>query len=187
MAARPGDRPRSGRSLGMTLARDSVSKIVGSETHIGRVSPELVEGSFNVLLGRTLSGKTPLMRPMAGLERPTEGRVRAEAERLHVEELPDRLPSPNCRGRQRVALARVVVRGRVVPVPDRAAGQPGLQAARGNAADARRRVARPSSTPRPSRRRRTFSAEIPWCCLVNGRRLLNEPQQSARRPKELNE
>ena len=50
----------------MTLALDNVSKIVGSETHIDNVSLELVEGSFNVLLGRTLSGKTTLMRLMAG-------------------------------------------------------------------------------------------------------------------------
>ena len=55
----------------MTLALENVSKIVGSETHIDGVSLELVEGSFNVLLGRTLSGKTTLMRLMAGLGRPT--------------------------------------------------------------------------------------------------------------------
>ncbi len=59
----------------MTLALDNVSKIVGPETHIDGVSLELVEGSFNVLLGRTLAGKTTLMRLMAGLERPTHGRV----------------------------------------------------------------------------------------------------------------
>ncbi|EDO26735.1 predicted protein, partial [Nematostella vectensis] len=32
-------------------------------------------GSFNVLLGRTLSGKTSLMRLMAGLDKPTSGRI----------------------------------------------------------------------------------------------------------------
>lgn len=32
-------------------------------------------GSFNVLLGRTLSGKTSLMRLMAGLDKPDSGRV----------------------------------------------------------------------------------------------------------------
>ena len=56
----------------MTLALDNVCKTVGSETHIDGVSLELVEGSFNVLLGRTLAGKTTLMRLRAGLERPTE-------------------------------------------------------------------------------------------------------------------
>ena len=42
----------------MTLALENVSKLVGSETHIDGVSLELIEGRFNVLLGRTLSGKT---------------------------------------------------------------------------------------------------------------------------------
>ena len=59
----------------MTLALENVSKIVGAETHIDGVSLELVEGSFNVLLGRTLAGKTTLMRLMTGLDRPTDGRV----------------------------------------------------------------------------------------------------------------
>lgn len=150
----------------MTLALEYVSKIVGSQMYIDDVSLELVEGSFNVLLGRTLAGKTTLMRLMAGLERPTEGRVlvdgrdvtgvdvrrrnvamvyqqfinypsmtcyqniasplklagvnkaeidrrvRAEAERLHVEHLLDRLPSELSGGQQqRVALARAIVKG----------------------------------------------------------------------------
>jgi glycerol transport system ATP-binding protein len=59
----------------MTLTLDNVSKIVGSETHIDNVSLELMEGGFNVLLGRTLAGKTTLMRLMTGLDRPTRGRV----------------------------------------------------------------------------------------------------------------
>ena len=45
-----------------------VKKVVGAETHIGGVSLELHHGSLNVLLGPTLSGKTTLMRMMAGLE-----------------------------------------------------------------------------------------------------------------------
>ncbi|MFN2332050.1 MAG: ATP-binding cassette domain-containing protein, partial [Halomonas sp.] len=36
---------------------------------------ELEPGSFNVLLGRTLAGKTTLMRLMAGLDAPSRGRV----------------------------------------------------------------------------------------------------------------
>jgi glycerol transport system ATP-binding protein len=36
---------------------------------------ELAPGSRNVLLGRTLAGKTSLLRIMAGLDRPTRGRV----------------------------------------------------------------------------------------------------------------
>ncbi len=53
----------------------NVSKVVGNETHISGVSLALSHGSLNVLLGPTLSGKTSLMRLMAGLDRPTSGSV----------------------------------------------------------------------------------------------------------------
>jgi glycerol transport system ATP-binding protein len=53
----------------------NVTKTVGSETHIGDVSLSLTHGSLNVLLGPTLSGKTSLMRLMAGLDVPTAGSV----------------------------------------------------------------------------------------------------------------
>ena len=59
----------------MTLVLDNVSKMVGRETHIDRVSLELDPGAPVVLLGRTLAGKTTLIRLMAGLDRPTKGRV----------------------------------------------------------------------------------------------------------------
>jgi glycerol transport system ATP-binding protein len=59
--------------VGLTL--DSVSKSVGAEMHISDVSLTLEGGSINVLLGPTLSGKTSLMRLMAGLDRPSSGRV----------------------------------------------------------------------------------------------------------------
>ncbi len=57
------------------LELKSVSKTVGGETHIADVSLTFEAGSLNVLLGPTLSGKTTLMRLMAGLERPTAGTV----------------------------------------------------------------------------------------------------------------
>ncbi|WP_046862150.1 ABC transporter ATP-binding protein [Microvirga massiliensis] len=59
----------------MTLVLESVTKEVGAETHIRDVSLTLERGSLNVLLGATLSGKTSLMRLMAGLDAPTSGRV----------------------------------------------------------------------------------------------------------------
>jgi glycerol transport system ATP-binding protein len=59
----------------MALTLENVSKTVGRETHIDGVSLECAPGSFNVLLGLTLAGKTSLMRLMAGLDRPTSGRV----------------------------------------------------------------------------------------------------------------
>lgn len=53
----------------------NVSKVVGGETHIADVSLSLTHGSLNVLLGPTLSGKTSLMRLMAGLDVPSSGSV----------------------------------------------------------------------------------------------------------------
>ena len=59
----------------MTLKLEGVTKQVGREVHIHDINLELEPGSFNVLLGRTLAGKTTLMRLMAGLDRPTAGQV----------------------------------------------------------------------------------------------------------------
>ncbi len=53
----------------------NVSKQVGAETHIRDVSLSLQRGTLNVLLGPTLSGKTSLIRLMAGLDKPTSGTV----------------------------------------------------------------------------------------------------------------
>lgn len=62
----------------MTLILENVTKRVGPETHIRDVSLALPKGSLNVLLGQTLAGKTTLMRLMAGLEAPSEGRIIAD-------------------------------------------------------------------------------------------------------------
>ena len=59
----------------MSLLLENISHVVNGDTHIDGVNLELQPGSFNVLLGRTLAGKTTLMRIMAGLETPTQGRV----------------------------------------------------------------------------------------------------------------
>ncbi|OHV88283.1 ABC transporter ATP-binding protein [Mesorhizobium sp. ORS 3428] len=53
----------------------NVTKTVGAQEHIRDVSLTLQHGSLNVLLGPTLSGKTSLMRLMAGLDAPTSGSV----------------------------------------------------------------------------------------------------------------
>ena len=58
----------------MRLTLDGVSKRVGAETHLYEMSLTLEPG-LNVLLGQTLAGKTSLMRLMAGLDRPSGGRV----------------------------------------------------------------------------------------------------------------
>ena len=59
----------------MTLQLRNVAKVVLGETHISDVSLEFARGSLNILLGPTLSGKTSLMRLMAGLDAPTSGQV----------------------------------------------------------------------------------------------------------------
>ncbi len=57
------------------LELKSVEKTVGAETHIYPTDLVLERGSFSILLGTTLAGKTTLMQLMAGLERPTSGEV----------------------------------------------------------------------------------------------------------------
>jgi glycerol transport system ATP-binding protein len=52
-----------------------VTRRVRAETHLDNVSLAFAPGTLNVLLGPTLSGKTSLMRLMAGLDAPTEGRI----------------------------------------------------------------------------------------------------------------
>ncbi|WP_168013609.1 ABC transporter ATP-binding protein [Halomonas salinarum] len=59
----------------MSLILENIDHVVNGATHIDGVNMELAPGSFNVLLGRTLAGKTTLMRLMAGLEVPTRGCV----------------------------------------------------------------------------------------------------------------
>lgn len=59
----------------MGIVLDHVSKKVGGEIHINNVSLELEIGTTNMLLGHTLAGKTSLLRLMAGLDRPTSGRI----------------------------------------------------------------------------------------------------------------
>lgn len=59
----------------MSLTLEHVSRTVDSQRWIVDASLSFEPGSFNVLLGRTLSGKTSLMRLMAGLDRPDQGRV----------------------------------------------------------------------------------------------------------------
>jgi glycerol transport system ATP-binding protein len=59
----------------MSLVLERIGKVVGDEVHLADISLELARGSLNVLLGPTLSGKTSLMRIMAGLDEPTGGRV----------------------------------------------------------------------------------------------------------------
>ena len=51
------------------------AKMVGGDYHIHPTDLVFERGTLNVLLGPTLSGKTSLMRLMAGLDRPTSGTI----------------------------------------------------------------------------------------------------------------
>jgi glycerol transport system ATP-binding protein len=53
----------------------NVSRRVDGELHIDDVSLQLQRGELNILLGPTLSGKTSLMRLMAGLDQPDSGDI----------------------------------------------------------------------------------------------------------------
>ena len=59
----------------MTLELKGVSKIEDGQTHIAPTDLTLENGTMNVLLGPTLSGKTSLMRLMAGLDQPGSGQI----------------------------------------------------------------------------------------------------------------
>jgi glycerol transport system ATP-binding protein len=59
----------------LALELKEVAKTVGADVHIHPTSLRFEPGSFNILLGTTLAGKTTLMQLMAGLERPSAGEV----------------------------------------------------------------------------------------------------------------
>jgi glycerol transport system ATP-binding protein len=59
----------------MTLELVGVSKVVAGQTQIHPTDLTLKNGTMNVLLGPTSSGKTSLMRLMAGLDVPQSGRI----------------------------------------------------------------------------------------------------------------
>ncbi len=62
----------------MSLSLQGISLQSGGEWHLRDIDLSLERGTVNVLLGPTRSGKTSLMRVMAGLDRPTAGRVLAD-------------------------------------------------------------------------------------------------------------
>ncbi|MDL0429909.1 ABC transporter ATP-binding protein [Marinobacter sp. TBZ242] len=59
----------------MSLTLENLSRVVDGVDYIRDANITFEAGSFNVLLGRTLAGKTSLMRMMAGLDKPDEGRL----------------------------------------------------------------------------------------------------------------
>jgi glycerol transport system ATP-binding protein len=86
MAGRPAhpteERVPEGVNNRMSLSLKGISKSVGGEVMIHPTELELAAGSFNVVLGRTGAGKTTLLRLMAGLDRPTGGRLMMDGQDL---------------------------------------------------------------------------------------------------------
>lgn len=59
----------------MRIALEKINLRVGGEPYLDQIELSLEPGSLNVLLGPTRAGKTSLLRVMAGLDRPSTGRV----------------------------------------------------------------------------------------------------------------
>src|SRR5881227_130205 len=63
------------RRANMSVSLEKVTRTVDGMPTIRDVSLTLERGTLSVLLGPTLSGKTSIMRLLAGLDKPTTGRV----------------------------------------------------------------------------------------------------------------
>lgn len=74
----------------MSLELRGVSKSVDGMVHIHPTDLILEKGTMNVLLGPTLSGKTSLMRLMAGLDVPSRGKVLWEGHDVTGQRVQDR-------------------------------------------------------------------------------------------------
>lgn len=63
------------RGKSVSLKLENITLTVEGQPHIFETNLELKKATMNVLLGATLSGKTTLMRLMAGLDKPSSGRI----------------------------------------------------------------------------------------------------------------
>jgi glycerol transport system ATP-binding protein len=59
----------------MGLSLQDIQKTMDNEIHLSNINLNIESGFKTVVLGRTLSGKTSLLRIMAGLDRPTRGTI----------------------------------------------------------------------------------------------------------------
>lgn len=59
----------------MALMLEAIGQTVGNQLHLAPMTLTLQPSSLTVLLGATQAGKTSLMRLMAGLDKPTTGRL----------------------------------------------------------------------------------------------------------------
>ncbi len=59
----------------MSIAIQDISLTVDEEIYLTDINLDFEPGSTNIFLGRTLAGKTSLLRIMAGLDRPDKGKI----------------------------------------------------------------------------------------------------------------
>ncbi len=59
----------------MSISIENISLTVNKGIYLKDISLDFESGSTNIFLGRTLAGKTSLLRIMAGLDRPDQGRI----------------------------------------------------------------------------------------------------------------
>jgi glycerol transport system ATP-binding protein len=64
----------------MGLKLEKITRLVSGEVYLENIDLALEPGSRHVILGRTLGGKTSLLRIMAGLDKPTSGRILVDGE-----------------------------------------------------------------------------------------------------------
>ena len=74
----------------MALELKAVSRVVKGQVHIQPTTLTLEKGTMNVLLGPTLSGKTSLMRLMAGLDAPSAGSLHWHGQDVTGQRVQDR-------------------------------------------------------------------------------------------------
>ena len=74
----------------MSLRLRGISKVSNGATHIYPTDIEFQKGTMNVLLGPTTSGKTSLMRLMAGLDKPSTGKILWNGEDVTKKRVQDR-------------------------------------------------------------------------------------------------
>jgi len=61
--------------INMSILIENINLTVGEEVYLKDVTLNFESGTTNIFLGRTLAGKTSLLRIMAGLDRPDSGRI----------------------------------------------------------------------------------------------------------------
>lgn len=74
----------------MSLILENIELNIDGEPHIYQTNLVLKKSTINILLGPTLSGKTTLMRLMAGLDKPTAGRIMWNGEDVTGKRVQDR-------------------------------------------------------------------------------------------------